>query len=107
MNLWIAVPTFTATAAWVAASVFYAFRAKWWRTPEGRNAETVSVLIAVLLLRLSLFHLAPNHVDRAPTGFLVYSAATVVALWRIGLIEKAQRHIKYLLDNQHDRKGNT
>ena len=95
INLWIAIPTILAALVWVGVVVFYAIRAKWWKTPEGRNTEAVSAIMALLLVRLSFIHLLPDYVDHTVTGLLVYLAAAVVGIWRIGLIEKAQRGIRH------------
>ena len=94
MNLLIAIPTFLAAVVWVGVVVFYAVRAKWWKTPEGRNTEAVSAILAVLLIRLSLVHILPDYVDHSATGRITYSLVAIVGLWRIGPIEKAQRGIR-------------
>ena len=95
MNLWIAIPTIAAALVWIGATAYYWLRAKWWKSPEGRNAEAISLIMALLLTRLSLIHLLPDYVDHSITGFIVYTLAAMVGAWRIGLIEKAQRGIRY------------
>lgn len=95
MNLWIAIPTFAAALVWIGVVVYYGIRARWWKTPEGRNTEAVSLVVALLLIRLSAIHIWPDYFDRNVTGFILYSSAAAVGLWRIGLIEKAQRGIRH------------
>lgn len=94
MNLWIAIPTFAAALVWIGVFVYYWVRAKWWKSPEGRNTEAVSAVVAILLIRLSVIHIWPDYVDRSVSGFIVYTLAGIVGLWRIGLIEKAQRGVR-------------
>ena len=107
MNLWVAVPTFIATIVWLAVVVYYGLRARWWRTPEGRNTQAVSLLMALVLLRLSIYHLTPDYVDLTVTGFLLYLGAALVGIWRRGLIEKAQRGILHWNELVKTGKNNT
>lgn len=94
MNLWVAIPIFFAAASWTTAVIYYGLRAKWWKSPEGRNTEAVSFIVALLLIRLSAIQLFPDYIDRSWTGAPIYTLMGVVAIWRIGLIEKAQRGIR-------------
>lgn len=104
MNLWIAVPTFVAALVWLATVVFYWIRARWWESPEGRNTEVVSLIVALLLIRLSAIHIWPDYRDRTISGFLIYTAMAFVGVWRMALIEKAQRGIRAWSDLRNKGK---
>lgn len=95
-NWWVAIPTFTATVAWLGVIVVYWLRAKWWKSSVGWNTMGISVFIALALLRL-----AYTHVDAVPAGrmsfwltafgVLIYGGLTYFGAQRICLILDAQR----------------
>jgi hypothetical protein len=96
MNLWVAIPTFLATLAWISVVAWFWIRAKWWKTDVGRNAMGLSFFIAISLMRLSYAHL--NH--RATThssfwltafGIFIYTGLTFFGAQRVYFIEQSQR----------------
>lgn len=77
--------------AWLAFVVWYTLRAKWWRLAVGWNTFGVSLVMFVVLLRLSVLRLHPGFEDPVPSGILVYSLTLVLAIQRIVFMENAQR----------------
>lgn len=80
-----------ALASWVAFLGWYSLRAKWWRSPVGRNTFNVSLVLMVILLRLAVLRWFPTHHQHDIWGILIYLWAAVLGGQRIRFVERAQR----------------
>lgn len=94
MNLWDAIPTFTATAVWFIFIVWYQIRSKWWRNPYGRHLMAVSTLLFLVTARISLLHIFGTHIAFTQAGFLLYSLIAIVGIEQIIMMERDQRDKK-------------
>lgn len=96
MNYWVAIPTFIATLAWLMVVVWYWIRAKWWKSPVGRNTMGISIAIALALVRLTYSQLdaispAPMPWYLTAFGSVIYSYLAYSGFRRVYLIEQSQR----------------
>ena len=81
-----------AAVTWAMFTVSYALRAKWWKTPFGRNMMGVSLTFAILFGRLALLYIDPHvTADLKFTGLVIYLLAGGFGAHRFYLMEKAQR----------------
>lgn len=110
MNPWLAIPTFTATVAWLSVVIWYWIRAKWWKSYVGQNTMGISMFIALALVRLSYTHLDGIPASYQPFwvtafGVFIYSGLTYFGFQRLVLIEQSQRMLKlqYVGDHPYRR----
>lgn len=80
-----------ACASWWLFVAWYWVRATWWKGVVGINTQIVSIVVALILTRLSVVRIAPSLKDFEVFGMLVYVAAGLLALQRIYFVEKEQR----------------
>ena|SRR6478609_5006710 len=81
-----------AAISWVGFTASYAARAKWWKTPFGRNMLGVSAVLTLIFGRLALLYISPSiTADLKVFGLTVYILAGILGLHRLYLMEKAQR----------------
>lgn len=94
INYWLAIPATLSAIAWTTVVVWYWIRAKWWKTPVGKNAMTLYILLALNFIRLSIFSwIVPfGHLrlDQVATGFVTYTISAYVGFRALHLIEDAQ-----------------
>ena len=92
MDTAITIAIIFAAVAWVLFTVSYAIRAKWWKTPFGRNMMGVSAVSALILGRLALLYIDPDFTaDLKIFGLVIYLAWGALGFHRFYLMEKAQR----------------
>lgn len=87
----ITVSVVVAAAVWLTFIVWYSVRARWWKTPYGRNTFWVSTVLFWVLARIAAVRLIPDFPEHEILGALVYILAAVVGVWRTVLMEGAQR----------------
>lgn len=80
-----------ATASWATFLMWYSVRAKWWKHSVGWNTFGVSLMLFLILLRLSILRAHPSTNDGAVLGIVVYSMTAVLGVQRVVFMEKAQR----------------
>lgn len=87
----VAVLAAASALAWAVFCAWYALRARWERTPEGKNTMAVSVLLALIFVRMSALAARPDlAADLAVAGALASVLGVVLAVHRIVLLERAQ-----------------
>jgi hypothetical protein len=96
MNPWLAIPTFISCTVWVIMVVYYWIRAKWWKSPTGRNTMGISMFIALSLVRISYTHLDETPPADLPfwmivIGTVTYSGLGYFGVRRLMLVRDAQR----------------
>lgn len=93
MTLWVAIPTFIATLAWVSVVVIYWVRAKWWRGAIGVNTMGISLTLAGTLIRLSLLQAGVvfSPVGNVVFGLAVYLGLAFFGFQRFFLIRQSQK----------------
>lgn len=91
----LVIPSVAAGLSWTTFVVWYAIRAKWWRTQIGQNVMILGVLLAFSFDRLAIVILQTPDAIRTPsqiaTGVIMYGLSAAIAIWRTVLVEKAQR----------------
>lgn len=80
-----------ATASWATFLVWYSVRAKWWKHSVGWNTFGVSLMLFLILLRLSILRAHPTANDGALPGIVIYTMTAALAVQRVVFMEKAQR----------------
>lgn len=81
-----------ATLSWLTFLVWYTVRAKWWKHSVGRNTFGVSLVLFLILLRLTLLRITPDSTgDGVIFGILIYTATAILGVQRVAFMEKAQR----------------
>lgn len=88
--------------AWFVFVVWYTVRAKWWKVPVGRNAFGVSLVLFLILLRITLARLWPGFRELEPAAVVIYLAAAAYGFQRVYQLEKAQRGIMKLTNQQKE-----
>lgn len=99
--LWISmgggltIPAVAAGVAWTVFVVWYAIRAKWWKTQVGQNVMILGLLLAFSFDRLAIVILqtdgAVRTTSQVVTGVIMYGLSAFLGVWRTILMEKAQR----------------
>lgn len=100
INWYLTVSAGLAALSWVGLVVWYAIRAKWWKSHIGQNTMGVSAVLALLLVRLTVLLASPPY---TPTGFwetffgvAFYLALAYLGVQRIYFVEQSQREAKRL-----------
>lgn len=93
-----------AALAWLTFVVWYTVRAKWWKSPVGRNTFGVSAVLFIILLRIAVIRWWPHLQQHDIAGTLVYSVAFVFGVQRIWFMEKAQREVNRLRSMGFNRR---
>lgn len=89
------VALIVASVSWLAFSICYMIRARWWKNPYGWNVLGASTVFTIMFTRLAILVVEPDFKsDLRVTGFVIYVLAAVVALHRIYLLDQAQRSPK-------------
>jgi hypothetical protein len=97
MNWWIALSAGAAFLTWTGLVVWYAIRAKWWKTHIGQNTMAVSFVIALAMMRaftVAAFDVQPVYALQpwqAVVGALIYTMLAFLGGQRIYFVEMSQR----------------
>lgn len=94
MRFWIEFFAWTSFGAWLFFVAAYAIRAKWWRSPEGRNAMWVSMMLTVAFGMIVAAYTWPDYGARPYVVLSVYVAATILGIQRTAQMLRRQRHVK-------------
>ena len=110
INWYLTVSAGLAALSWVGLVVWYAIRAKWWKSHIGQNTMGVSTVLALLLIRLTVLLASPPY---TPTGFweTFFGVAFYLALaWlggqRIYFVEQSQREASLRSHGNFNRRWN-
>ncbi len=92
MSVAVRVLQYTALLAWLVFVVWYHLRARWERTPTGRNVMGTSAALVALLALVAAAVTFPDYPGRPVAQLLVYASLTALGIQRTVYMERAQRH---------------
>ncbi|MFE5309690.1 hypothetical protein [Isoptericola sp. NPDC056605] len=88
----IHVVSLVALLAWLVFLVWYSLRAKWWRSPEGRNVWGVASALVIALGMVNASYIWPDYAARDWVVLGVYAYLAALAVQRTVQMERRQRH---------------
>lgn len=91
MRAVIEVAAIAAFSAWAVFLIWYSVRAKWWRSPEGRNVWGVALALTVALGIIVAAYLWRDYVARPYVVLTVYVGLAALAVQRTIQLERNQR----------------
>jgi|GEM_PF-6189002 len=87
----IHVAAFVALVGWLTFLVWYSLRAKWWKSPEGRNVWGVASALVVALGMVNASYIWPDYAARDWVVLGVYVYLAALAVQRTAQMERRQR----------------
>ena len=94
--MWLKFAATASALAWFGFIAWYSIRAKWWKTPIGRNTFGVSAVLCIVLLRIAVLLWFPDLKQSKTIGAIIYTGAAILGAQRIVFVEKAQREVARL-----------
>jgi hypothetical protein len=91
MRAVIEVAATTAFFTWLLFLVWYSVRAKWWRSPEGRNVWGVALALTVALGMIVAAYTWRDYAARPYVVLTVYVGLAALAIQRTVQLERNQR----------------
>lgn len=80
-----------AFSAWLSFVALYSLRAKWWRSPEGRNVWGVGLALTVALGLIVVAYTWPDYALRPWLVPAVYAGLTALGIQRTVQMLRRQR----------------
>jgi hypothetical protein len=109
INWYLTISACLAAASWTSLIVWYSIRAKWWKTHVGQNTMGVSVVLTLLLIRLSVLLATPPYTPQrfweTVFGVTFYLALAFLGLQRVYFVEQSQRQASRM-NQAHNRRWN-
>jgi hypothetical protein len=87
----IHVAALVAFVGWLTFLVWYSLRAKWWKTPEGRNVWGVASALVIALGMVNASYIWPDYAARDWVVLGVYAYLAALAVQRTAQMERRQR----------------
>lgn len=91
MRTAIEIAAVVAFLAWAAFVTWYSIRARWWRSPEGRNVWGVGLALAIALGMIVAAYTWPDYAARPYVVLTVYVGLAALGIQRTIQLERAQR----------------
>jgi predicted anti-sigma-YlaC factor YlaD len=91
MRAAIEVAAVVAFLTWFVFVVWYSVRARWWRSPEGRNIWGVGFALTVALGMIVAAYTWPDYSARPYVVLTVYVGLAALGIQRTIQLERAQR----------------
>lgn len=91
MSAVIEVAAIVAFLAWLTFVIWYAMRARWWRSPEGRNVMGVAVALTWALGIIVAAYLWPDYAIRPWLVLITYVVLAALGVQRTVQMERRQR----------------
>lgn len=110
INWYLTISAGLAALSWVTLVVWYAIRAKWWKTHIGQNTMGVSAVLALLLVRLVILLATPPYTPQrfweSLFGVAFYLALAWLGGQRIYFVEMSQREATRRSSGGYNRRWN-
>ncbi|MFB7798924.1 hypothetical protein [Isoptericola sp. NPDC056134] len=91
MNIWREATAWFAFGGWLLFVALYSLRARWWKTPEGRNVWGVGLALTVALGIIVAAYTWPDYELRPVIVPVLYTGLGLLAVQRTVQMLRRQR----------------